>query len=166
MKRLLFILSILLASATFAQPGQGPNKQQKKKDREERIKAEKIAFITTQLDLNSKEAEKFWPIYNEYEAKIEENRKSHRSQAKKLRNYDELSEDEAYSTTEKLLELEVAGSKIRQEYLVKFAAALGKKKAAKVYHAEERFKRELLKKIKKGNHQGPPHDGPPPGGRY
>jgi hypothetical protein len=166
MKRLLFILGILLTTISFAQPGQGGNKQQKKKDREERIKAEKIAFITTQLDLNSEEAKVFWPIYNEYEAKVEANRRAHRKEVKKLRNYDELSEDEAYSTTETLLKLEVAGGKIRQDYLSKFATALGKKKAAKVFHAEEKFKRELLKKIKKGNHQGPPHDGPPPGGPY
>ena len=160
MKNLLFILSFLATTISLAQPGQG-----NKKDRAEKIKAEKVAFITSELDLSSKEAEKFWPIYNEYEAKVEANRRAHRKEVKKLREYDELSEDEAYSITEKLLKLEVEGSKIRQDYLVKFAAALGKKKAAKVYHAEEKFKRELLKKIKKGNHQRP-YDGPPPGGPY
>ena len=141
MKRLLFIFGILFTAVSFAQPGQGGNKQQNKKDREERIKAEKIAFITTQLDLNSEEAKVFWPIYNEYEAKVEENRRSHRKEAKKLRKYSELTEDDAYNTTEKILKLEAAGSQIRQDYLIKFADAVGKKKAAKVFHAEEKFKR-------------------------
>ena len=34
------------------------------------MQALKIAFITQRLDLTSAEAEKFWPIYNEYEVEI------------------------------------------------------------------------------------------------
>ena len=34
------------------------------------MKALKTAHITDQLDLTSAEAEKFWPIYNEFDAKL------------------------------------------------------------------------------------------------
>ncbi len=37
----------------------------------EKIKALKIAYITKELNLTSAEAEKFWPVYNEYFAEIE-----------------------------------------------------------------------------------------------
>lgn len=142
---------------SFAQDGPRLTKE----ERAERIKAEKIAFISTQLELNSTEAEKFWPIYNEYESKIEAAHKSQKQNMKKLRQIDELNDDEAYELTKAILEDEGKQVEIRKEYLGRFATVLSQKKAAKVYMAEEKFKRELLKKIKNGEQprkQGPPRN--------
>jgi len=36
----------------------------------EKVKALKTAFITDRLDLSSDEAEKFWPVYNQYEKEL------------------------------------------------------------------------------------------------
>ena len=157
MKQPFIILLMLIGLAGYAQPGN--NKQ----DREKQIQAQKIAFISNVLNLSPKEAEIFWPVYNEYDAKIEETRKAGRKLHKELRYMDEMTDDEAYSKTEEMFALDKKENAIRIEYLGKFAKVLNKKKAAKVFLAEERFKRELLKKIKKGNHQGPGHDGPPGG---
>jgi len=132
---------------------------QNKKPTKEEIKAQKIAFLTTELNLTEKESEKFWPIYNEYDAKMMANRKAHRQVMKKLKKFEELSEDEAYSLSEKIITLEEERAQIRKTYLVKFAKVLGKKKGAKVFYAEEKFKRELFRKIRKGNHR--PKDNPP-----
>jgi len=134
---------------------------QNHKPKKEEIKAQKIAFLTTELNLTEKEAEKFWPIYNEYDAKMIANRKAHRVLMKKLRNFDELGDDEAYSLSEELLKLEDERTQIRKDYLVKFSKVLGKKKGAKVFYAEEKFKRELLRKIRKGGQGHPPKDNPP-----
>ncbi|MCS5489361.1 hypothetical protein [Algoriphagus limi] len=41
----------------------------------ERLEAARVAFITTRLDLSSEQAEKFWPIFNEYNKKREANLK-------------------------------------------------------------------------------------------
>ena len=153
----------MIGGVAFAQPKDKMTKEERK-ERQELIQAQKVAFISSQLELTTAEAEKFWPVFNEYEAEIEKVRRAHRTEMKKLKDIDNLSEEEAYAITEKVLNLEGKNSKIRKDYLVKFAAVLGKKKAAKVYIAEEKFKRELLRKIKKGNHG--PHDGPPPGGPY
>jgi hypothetical protein len=128
---------------------------QNNKPKKDVIKAQKIAFLTTELELTEKEAELFWPIYNEYDAKMLANRKAHRAVMIKLRNFDGLSDDEAYSLSEKIITLEEERTQIRKTYLVKFAKVLGKKKGAKVYYAEEKFKRELFKKLRKDNH--PPH---------
>ena len=40
------------------------------RDKKEKIKALKIAFISQKLSLTTEQAEKFWPIYNKYEDKI------------------------------------------------------------------------------------------------
>jgi Spy/CpxP family protein refolding chaperone len=132
---------------------------QNNKPKKDEIKAQKIAFLTSELELTEKEAEKFWPIYNEYDTKMMANRKAHRSIMKKLRNFDGLSDDEAYSLSEKIISLEEERTQIRKTYLVKFAKVLGKKKGAKVFYAEEKFKRELFKKLRKNNH---PQNGNPP----
>ncbi|TFV97573.1 hypothetical protein E4S40_02675 [Algoriphagus kandeliae] len=41
----------------------------------ERLEAARVAFITTRLDLSTEQAEKFWPIFNEYNKKREANLK-------------------------------------------------------------------------------------------
>ena len=49
----------------------------------------------------------------------------------------------------------------KEEYLVKFADILGKKKAAKLYIAEEKFKKELIRIMKQHrDDRGPGHGGP------
>ncbi|OZA24427.1 MAG: hypothetical protein B7X86_08430 [Sphingobacteriales bacterium 17-39-43] len=38
----------------------------------ERIEAIKVAFITKKLDLTTEEAQKFWPVYNNYQKELME----------------------------------------------------------------------------------------------
>lgn len=150
---ILLLLSLLFVQTMFAQ-GKKSNHPKK-----EEIKAQKVAFISTELNLTKDEAEKFWPVYNAYEDKMQNLHKEHRVLVKKMKNFDELSEEEAYTTTEKLIKLDAKKSKLRKEYLVKFSEILGKKKGAKVFYAEEKFKRELLRKIKKNGGHKPPANG-------
>ena len=58
MKRILILLSIIIFPFTGA-GAQNPNL--------ERLNNYKIGFFTKKLDLSSSEAEKFWPVYNEYQ---------------------------------------------------------------------------------------------------
>ena len=68
MKSLLFLLIIILCNNySFSQ-----NQKRKK------IKALKATYITTELDLSSSEAEKFWPIYNAFHKTQDELRKESR----------------------------------------------------------------------------------------
>lgn len=156
MKTRIIILTLTLLGAlqSYAQPDDKP-----KQDKEEYIKTQKIAFISTQLELTTEEAEKFWPVYNEYDAKMEAIRDEKKGYMKELKTINDLSDEKAYELTEKILDADVREANLRKEYLSKFADVIGKKKAAKVFYAEEKFKRELLKEIR--DHE--PHDGPPPG---
>ena len=155
MKKIIFTGLVLVCAAIgFAQPG-GDHPS---KEKQEYIRTQKIAFISTELALTTEEAEKFWPVYNEFDAKIEELRKERRGYMKELKGVDDLTGDRAYELTEKILATEKKESDLRLEYLSKFADVLGKKKAAKVFIAEEKFKHELLKTIHE-HHK--PKDGPP-----
>jgi hypothetical protein len=51
---------VMVGSISFA------NAQNGNGQRQEKIQALKIAFITQKLKLTPAEAEKFWPVYNQY----------------------------------------------------------------------------------------------------
>ncbi|MEY4038794.1 MAG: hypothetical protein RIR67_1106, partial [Bacteroidota bacterium] len=63
--KLLKILPILVLFSSLNFYAQG----EKMKEKREQIKTMKVAFLTTELDLTSAEAEKFWPVYNAFEDK-------------------------------------------------------------------------------------------------
>src|ERR1700749_3445006 len=101
MKKLLLILITslaFLASDLSAQTGKTPKGKPDSTQTAsgaERVQALKIAFITKRLSLTSAEAEKFWPIYNEYSDKREVVRKQLQADYKKIREQgDTLSDAE------------------------------------------------------------------------
>ena len=57
---------------------------QTKADKKEQIAAFRVAFITKELSLTSREAQLFWPVYNEYQDKLESLRTTRRKENKKL----------------------------------------------------------------------------------
>ena len=149
-KFILSIMFILFAGLSMAQP---PQNNETRKEREERIQRQKIAFIATELNLTTKESQEFWPVYNEYEAELKALRKEKKRYRKELKNIDELSDERAYELTELLFETDTKENEIRLKYLGKFAEVLGKKKAARVFMAEEMFKRHLLREINENGHK-------------
>src|SRR6476659_7744714 len=66
MKKFILIL-IVLNTAFFA--GKAQDDESKKA---EKIQALKITFITQKLELTSDEAQKFWPIYSQYENEMKQ----------------------------------------------------------------------------------------------
>ena len=66
MKKVFSVLCALmvLSIGAFAQGPQGPRRGADNGWRE-RVRAEKVAFLTEEIDLTESEAQVFWPIYNE-----------------------------------------------------------------------------------------------------
>lgn len=104
---------------------------QQKQD--EKLRALKIAFITERLQLTSDEAQKFWPVYNSYEAEIQKLRKG-------AKNGDVLENEE------KLLQ-------IRKKYSSSFEKILGRDKTNALFNAEQEFRNVLIRRLK-NNRQG------------
>jgi len=154
---LLFIV-LLMSTQTFAQPG-GQRGENAKQNRHEKIEQLKIAFITRELNLTSSEAQQFWPVYNEMSDKLKVEKKTQRTIVKKLKtNYESYSETEFKTELDKLYISETKETSLKKEYNDKIAAIIGYKKSAKLLSLEQRFKRELLNKVKSKS-------GGPDGGR-
>lgn len=148
MKDLYLIKSILLtfflsSTIAFAQPG--PRQQERKED----IESMKIAFITKKVNLTSEEAKEFWPVYNQYSDKLAELRKKRRQDLRATKdNFDEMSDKEVEAAVDNEIVFRQKELDIQKEYHAKFKALLPIKKVAKLYSAEEQFKRVLLDKLK------------------
>ncbi|MEB8329459.1 hypothetical protein OO009_08820 [Flavobacteriaceae bacterium KMM 6897] len=129
------VLLLLITVVSFAQD---------RPDRE-KIKALKVAFITERLDLSSKEAQLFWPIYNEHETNMDALRVKEWAQVRhKIKQANTLSEKEA----DDLLRLYTALEKEKQDsnmrLLTKLRNVLSSKKTLLLIQSEDDFKRKLM----------------------
>ena len=116
----------------------------------EKIMSEKIAFLTLEMNITPEEAQVFWPVYNQVEqqkdAALEEVIKSYRA----LKTAVEQNTD-----TERLLEAYLAAQqnlrKIDNEAPEKYKSVLSADKVAKLYVAEEKFRRQHIRKLHGGH---------------
>lgn len=115
----------------------------------DKIKSLKIAFITEQLELTTTEAQGFWPIYNEYEAKKLEFHKKERSDiGGKIKNLASLSESEASSLLNQIIKLEEEKQKAEKAYIEKVSKIISPKKTIRLLRSEDDFKRRLIKQFR------------------
>ncbi len=147
MKRLLLLtaMAFSMLNSGFAQANAD---RMNKGERKEKVEAMKIAYITNKLELTPAEAQQFWPVFNEYENKIQAIRQSRRKDSKDgVENFDQLSDKEVESLIDSEVSFRQKELDVLKEYHSKFKTVLPIRKLAKLYRAQEDFKRELLKKI-------------------
>ncbi|MEZ7500078.1 sensor of ECF-type sigma factor [Flavobacterium sp. Arc3] len=139
-KKIIPILLLLTSFSFYAQTGGI-------KDKKDQIKALKAAFLTTELDLTTREAQKFWPIYNTYDDKQFEIRYQKMSALKTRMNdsaLDEMSEKEAIAF---LAEMESADEELfllRKKLNKSLKEVIPAVKIIKLRKSEEGFNRKLL----------------------
>jgi hypothetical protein len=140
LSKLLLVFLLSLPSYVFSQ-----NLAQKKAD----IDALKVSIITTKAGLTAEEGKVFWPIYNEYDAEKNSIKRERRQKAMAARNnIDNLSDREIEELLQNDFVLRQRELDIEKKYFEKFKKVLPIKKVAKVYAAEDQFKRELLKRLR------------------
>lgn len=141
MKTLIPILFTLLFSYnTIAQNG-----------KHERLKSLKVSFITERLDLSENEAQKFWPVYNDYEKKTGQIRHNELKALRKdiRNNIDQMTNEEANVVIDKLTNVEMRLITLRQENMKKLSEILSPVKLLKLKMAESDFKKRMLNELKK-----------------
>ncbi len=118
----------------------------------DKIKALKTAYITDALDLTPKEAEKFWPVYNQYDKKIMELRfkKMHdlRNKIRTKENFDALSQKEAQNILVGFLNIERNILDEKSNLNKQLLKVISAKKILKLYKAEDSFNRRLLQRLR------------------
>lgn len=142
------ILIVLLGTSTIS----AQDKSEKRAKREEKIKAMKIGFITNELSLTEKEAQAFWPVYNDHEAAIKKLRAEHRDAKQNLKgkSVDELTDSEAEQLVESEMQMREKKLELDKAFHSKLKTVLPIKKVLKFHKAQREFKRRLLKKMRGG----------------
>lgn len=140
------ILPIILFFITFSFYAQID-----KDDKREKIKAYKVSFLTTELELTSTEAEKFWPIYNAFDDKQYELR--HDKMKMYLSKLDEetinsISEKEAAVLLSQIESTDKELYVLRDKYNTNLKKILSAKKILKLKKSEDDFNRKLLKQYR------------------
>ena len=98
---------------------------------QEKIKALEIAFISRKLNLTENEAQRFWPIYNEYKRDVHQVMLTQRNNP----NKDVVESDQA------LLD-------VRKRYKDRFVGVIGQPRMNKFFQAEREFRGVLLNQLK------------------
>ncbi len=144
MKRILLILSILAVAVS----GVGAQNKEKR-DWNDRWKAEKIAFLTDAMDLTSAEAEKFWPVYNRCD---NEKRDAFKAMVNAYNALDDAinsgkGSDEIDSLLNRYIDAQNYSKDIEKKYIIEYRKILSSKKVAKLYIAEESFRRQQIHRL-------------------
>jgi hypothetical protein len=139
---LLFLLLLFTAFVSRAQ-NKPPTDDQR-----EKIEAQKVAFITEQLQLTPEEAQKFWPVYNQYNNSKNDLAHDMFKGGKHFRPNDEtMTDKEAADLADNYIRHAQKMLDIQKEYHLKFKEILPPKKLLKLYNVEREFQRMLLKRL-------------------
>lgn len=118
---------------------------------DDKIQSLKVAYFTKELNLTTKEAEKFWPIYNKHNKIYQDLGDTEWDAIKKgLREVDTYSEEEAEQLLvryKKYLNQRLAN---RISFIDELESVISPKKIMLLKHAEYNFNKKLLKQYRSG----------------
>jgi len=134
-----FLLLSLLASA-----------QQKEGPGFEKFKSQKIAFLSEKMNLSPKEAQIFWPVYNQFE-KDRMEIQFHRRDLE-MKTHDEnvsLSDQEIIRITREISATFKKEAESAAAYNEKFLKILPPQKVLQLYRAENQFRAHMFDQYRK-----------------
>ena len=123
-------------------------KNEQRQERREKIEAIRIAFITKELNLTSSESEKFWPVYNNYQDKLQKLRKDLRP----TNRVEDMSDNEADNLINDYLKMEEQKIQLEKDLFNQLRPIIGPQRVILLKWTEDRFKQRLLEKV--GNEGG------------
>ena len=139
---------LLMLGLLFTPFAQGQVTQDKKHhEKRAQIQAQKIAFLTTRMELTPDEAEKFWPIFNKYDLKRQALREEGRK-ARAGKKISEMSEAEMTALVDRKVAMEIEMAQLEKEFIDEVKGVVPIKKILLMQRAEREFKRQMVKKMR------------------
>ena len=139
MKKLIPILLLFFSISSFAQGGE---------KMKERIKAQKIAFLTEKLSLTSEEAQQFWPIYNDFEAKIDKIKSDDLRSIRQEMRRGNVSDNRSDELLDKLVKAENDMHTAKLQLVKDLKKVISSRKILLLKAAEEQFNKKLLERLR------------------
>ncbi|WP_299116620.1 sensor of ECF-type sigma factor [uncultured Winogradskyella sp.] len=139
MKRLIPILLLFFSISSFAQGGE---------KMKERIKTQKVAFLTEKLSLTTEEAQQFWPIYNAFETKVDKIKSDVLRPIKQEMRGGNVSDKRADELLEQLIKTENDMHQAKLQLVEDLKKVISSKKIMLLKAAEDQFNRKLLERLR------------------
>jgi len=150
MKQVTIIIALLL-SVSFMQA------QNKKEEKLEKVRSQKIAFLTQKMNLSPDEAQVFWPVYNEFSTQKKELNKKKRDVMVELKQkWDSATDAQKEAVADQMIAFRMEEAKLDQSYHAQFKDVLPIDKVLKLYQAELQFKNYLMKQIRSSSKERAP----------
>lgn len=145
MKSLGILLMILFSGLyLFAQPPGEDDPKEK-----ERIEALKIAFLTKRLSLTPDEAQKFWPVYNQFNGEVESSKKDSKLIRKGMGDeFQSMTDPEVEKFVDEVMVQKRRELEITEKYHNQFKKVLPIRKVALLYKSEREFRKQLLNEFR------------------
>lgn len=148
------LLSTLLVAATFALPASSTARAQSQTNSTAQqgsidqdvdllrkdVRSQKKQIIAANLKLTDTEAEKFWPIYDQYTADLVKiNDAKYAAIKEYVENYDTLTDDRAIALTKQIIGVDESVAQLRQRYVPMVNKVLPGKKTALFFQLDRRL---------------------------
>jgi hypothetical protein len=146
MKKVLYLIIAVSFLPLISLKGQNPNF--------EKFSTYKIGFFTKKMNLTSQEAEKFWPVYNEYQ---KQKNLIQRDKISMIRNFNQnessLNDNQLTEIGDKLIKDLSDESSLAIAFHRKIKEILPPAKVIRYYQAENQYKIQLLKELQENRQQ-------------
>lgn len=153
MKRIIIFI-LIIAGVAVQTTVQAQNNRERHKERWEKFRTEKIAYLTTNLNLTPEEAQKFWPIYNQMDKTRSEAQQRRRDLERRVRDAGEkMSDEEIVKLTREYAGNMEKEGQLLTKYNEDFLKILPPKKVLKLYQVEREFRMHLFQKYR-DQHRG------------
>lgn len=104
------------------------------------VRSQKKQVIAANMNLSDKEAEQFWPIYDQYTAELVKiNDQKYTAIKQFAQNYDTLTDDQAEDLTKQALQVDQSVAQLRVKYIPIFAKVISGKKTALFFQLDRRL---------------------------
>jgi Spy/CpxP family protein refolding chaperone len=146
LKYLFTILILAVCASAFGQTSTTPTEEELLK-----VESMKVGIITAKLNLSPEQAKEFWPLYNDYNVKKKQNRKTMKALLASTGTLSEPlvknDEEKSRENIKKYIALRQLESNLEAEYTEKFLKIIKPSQMLKLYCAEKEVMKLLLKQM-------------------
>lgn len=124
---------------------------------QKKIEDLKAAYLTRQLNLSPQEAQKFWPVYNQYQHQMEDLANKRRQNLEARNHLNNASDQQVDQSLDQDFRLQQRALQLREQYRKRFGEVIPSKKVMQLYKSEKDFNMKLIQQLQQRNNGADGH---------
>jgi hypothetical protein len=105
------------------------------------MRAERKAVVGANMPLTKDEAKVFWPMYDEYEARMDKIEERHIKEVREfVASYDTLTDADATKKLDEVMSIQQARLDVQKDYVPKFRAALSSIQTTRFFQVDSKIR--------------------------